>query len=199
MEVNIPYRLKTEVNNITKEKMILDVKVHSMEDQRNDFETKARAFYEEVQSQAFLNSVLEQKNDELQCQISSDRLDRNEHLQSKTKKLKAEIQRLTEEKKLYEERANEMCKEMSEQMSLLQSTAMARIESLESDLLQERKEREEIEVKLRQTKQAAMMKSLKGSVVDVGRKSDSSDDTECTNSTEERYDEDEEDDGTPTK
>ena len=43
------------------------------------------------------------------------------------------IRNFKSEKKLYEERANEMCKEMSEQMSLLQSTEMARIESLESD------------------------------------------------------------------
>ena len=174
-EINM---LRSELNSLSKEKMILDVKIHSMEDQRNDFEARARAFYDEVQSQAFLNSVLEQKNDELQCQISSDRLERNEHLQSKTKKLKAEIQKLTEERKNYEERANDMCKEMSEQMSLLQSTAMARIESLEAELLQERREKEEIEVKLRQTRQADLMKSLKGSVVDVRRKSDSSDDTE---------------------
>ena len=196
-EINM---LRSELNGITKEKMILDVKIHSMEDQRNDFEARARALYDEVQSQAFLNSVLEQKNDELQCQISSDRLERNEQLQSKTKKLKAEIQKLTEEKKNYEERANDMCKEMGEQMSLLQSTAMARIESLEAELLQERREKEEIEVKLRLTKQADMMKSLKRSVIDVGRKSDSSDDTECTNSTEEINDEDDDEgDGTPTK
>ena len=93
-----------------------------------------------------------------------------------------------------------MCKEMGEQMSLLQSTAMARIESLEAELLQERREKEEIEVRLRLTKQADMMKSLKRSVIDAGRKSDSSDDTECTNSTEEINDEDDDEgDGTPTK
>ena len=109
-------RLKTEVNNITKEKMILDVKVHSMEDQRNDFETKARAFYEEVQSQAFLNSVLEQKNDELQCQISSDRLNKNELLQSKTRKLKDVIEKLTEEKKLYEDKEDEQSKRQLEKL-----------------------------------------------------------------------------------
>ena len=185
-------KLRSELNSITKEKMILDVKIHSVEDQRNDFEARAKVLYEEVQSQTFLNSVLEQKNEELQCQISSDRLDRNEQIQSKTKKFKAEIERLKEEKRLYEDRADEMCKEMGEQMSLLQNTAMARIEVLENELLQERREKEEIEAKMRQSKQADLMKSLKGNA--TGRKSDSSDDTACTISTEERNEEDDDDD-----
>ena len=197
--------LKSEVNSVTKEKMILDVKLHSVEEQKNDLEVKMKAFYDEIQSQAFLNSVLEQKNDELQCQISSDRLNKNEQLQSKTRKLKDVIEKLTEEKKLYEDKANDMCKEMGEQMTLLQSTAMARIEALEAELLQERREKEDIEGKLRQLKQASLLKSFgnNGTSVGGGRKSDSSDDTDCTNSTEEKNDDDgeeeEQDEGTPTK
>ena len=60
--------------------------------------------------------------------ISSDRLNQNEQLASKTKKYKSEIKRMEIEKASYEERATSMCAQMTAQMTLLQTTAMKRIE-----------------------------------------------------------------------
>ena len=45
-----------------------------------------------------------------------------------------------------------MCAEMGEQMSLLQSTAMGRIETLEGELFEERRKFEALEAELRQAK-----------------------------------------------
>ena len=50
----------------------------------------------------------------------SDRLNQNEDMASASKKYKAQIEKLINEKKTYEERANAMCAEMGEQMTLLQ-------------------------------------------------------------------------------
>jgi len=121
-------QLTTEISILKREKIILEVKNHSLEEQKKDIECRACAIYQEMERQTFLNSVLEQKNDELNYQISLDRLNNNENLVEKRKKFKEEIDKLNKEKLMYEERANAMCIQMTEQMTLLQSTAMKRIE-----------------------------------------------------------------------
>jgi predicted nuclease with TOPRIM domain len=83
---------------------------------------------EEVESLNFYNSILEQTIEQLNNQISNDRLNQNEQLASKAKKYKSEIKRLELEKASYEERAALMCTQMTSQMTLLQTTAMKRIE-----------------------------------------------------------------------
>lgn len=121
-------RLKYDFTSLSKEKMIQAVKIHSLEEQKKELETKVDYFSQDAQAAHFLNSVLEQKNNELSVFISTDRLNKNEQLASKTKKYKSQIEKLNNEKMMYEERANAMCLQMGEQMSLLQSTAMGRIE-----------------------------------------------------------------------
>ena len=66
-----------EVNNLKKElavlitdKMVLAVKMHALEEQRKEAESRADENEKEVEAQVFLNSVLEQKNDELSHQLS---------------------------------------------------------------------------------------------------------------------------------
>lgn len=83
---------------------------------------------EDLQAMMFLNSVLEQKISELEHAMSQDRLEQNEHGASRGKKHKAELKRLAHERSDYEDRANQMIAEMGEQMAMLQSTAMDRIE-----------------------------------------------------------------------
>jgi len=121
-------QLKTDLELALNEKGAILVKYISLEERFNLSLSESAAFYKEIQAQQFLNSILEQKVEELECQISSDRLNRNESLSNKTRKYKQEIEKLTSERKLYEERANAMCLQMTEQMTLLQSTAMVRIE-----------------------------------------------------------------------
>lgn len=106
----------------------ISAKYASLEENFLMSQKESVAFYKEIQAQQFLNGILEQKVEGLECQISSDRLNQNESMSNKTRKYKQEIERLTTERKLYEERANAMCQQMTEQMALLQSTAMMRIE-----------------------------------------------------------------------
>jgi len=121
-------QLREELVIASRENMICAVRLHSLEEENKDLHTKVTSSLKEIQAQVFLNSVLEQKNDEINHHLSTDRLLRNEHIVNKTRKFTNELQRLTNEKTLYEQRANEMCTQMAEQMSLLQQTAMERIE-----------------------------------------------------------------------
>jgi len=92
----------------------------------------------ELHAMMFLNSIQEQKIIELEQMISKDRLEQNETSLSRGKKHKAEVKKLATERASYEERANQMISDMGEQMGLLQSMAMSRIEVLENDLMSER-------------------------------------------------------------
>lgn len=83
---------------------------------------------EDLHAMLFLNSVLEQKINELEQTISQDRLEQNENGANRGKKHKLELKRLALDRANYEERANQMIAEMGEQMALLQSMAMGRIE-----------------------------------------------------------------------
>jgi hypothetical protein len=83
---------------------------------------------EELHAMMFLNSIQEQKINELEQIISKDRLEQNETSLSRGKKHKAEVKKLASERASYEERANQMISDMGEQMGLLQSMAMTRIE-----------------------------------------------------------------------
>ena len=83
---------------------------------------------EDLNAMLFLNSVLEQKINELEQTISPDRLEHYENGANRGKKHKLELKRLALDRANYEERANQMIAEMGEQMALLQSMAMGRIE-----------------------------------------------------------------------
>lgn len=97
-------------------------------DENLEEKNAAKMAIEELQAMIFLNSIQEQKIIELEQIISKDRLEQNETSLSRGKKHKAEVKRLATERANYEERANQMIKEMGEQMSLLQNMAMSRIE-----------------------------------------------------------------------
>ena len=94
----------------------------------DNFEMKAKFLQEELQAMTVLNSILEQRVNELEQTISQDRLDANESASNRGKKHKSELKRLANERSSYEDRANQMVTQMGEQMALLQSMAMGRIE-----------------------------------------------------------------------
>jgi hypothetical protein len=83
---------------------------------------------EDLHAMLFLNSVLEQKINELEQTISQDRLEQYENGANRVKKHKLELKRLALDRANYEERANQMIAEMGEQMALLQTMCMGRIE-----------------------------------------------------------------------
>lgn len=90
---------------------------------------------EDLHAMLFLNSVLEQKINELEQTISQDRLEQYENGANRGKRHKLELKRLALDRANYEERANQMIAEMGEQMALLQSMAMGRIEVYLASLL----------------------------------------------------------------
>merc|ERR1712167_115537 len=86
--------------------------------------------------------------EQLEEEISTARFDHNEALSGKSRKHKSELRRLASEREAYEERANGMIAQMNEQMQLLQNAAMTRIESLERELMEERRAREDLQEKV---------------------------------------------------
>jgi hypothetical protein len=97
---------------------------------------------EEINSLTFYNSLQDQKILEMETNITQDRMEHNENNSNRSRKHKAEIKLLKAEREEYEQKANEMIQQMQEQMSLLQTMAMNRIEELEKDLLAERRKNE---------------------------------------------------------
>lgn len=73
-------------------------------------------------------SLQEQRILELEQKQSSDRMDMNEALSQKSRKHRAAVKKLQQERAAYEERADSMIAQMTEQMTQLQKMAMSRIE-----------------------------------------------------------------------
>lgn len=83
---------------------------------------------EEANSNRFMCSVQEQRIVELEQQQSRDRMERNEALSQKSRKHRAVVKKLNQDRAAYEERADQMIQQMNEQMGQLQKMAMSRIE-----------------------------------------------------------------------
>ena len=147
---------------------------------------------EEINSLNFLNSIQQQKLDELEQYISKDRLDQNENMANKAKKHKQELKKIMQEKQEYEERANIMIQQMTEQMTMLQTMAMGRIDELEKSLLNESRKSEELEQELATLKIKSNMSNvsvMKQNAVNMLNRDDEDDDD----------DDDEENDGNLTE
>ncbi len=150
---------------------------------------------EEINSLNFLNSIQQQKLDELEQYISKDRLDQNENMANKAKKHKQELKKIMQEKQEYEERANVMIQQMTEQMTMLQTMAMGRIDELEKSLLNETRKSEELEQELATLKSKGAKSStsvMKKSAVNMLNRDDDDDD-------DDNDDDDEENDGNVTE
>lgn len=93
----------------------------------NDAIQHGKIAMDEVAAMNFKNNVLEQQNLELDCKLSSQRMNINENASEKSRKHKQDLARLQEEKDQYEKRADELIQQMNEQMSQLQTVAMDRI------------------------------------------------------------------------
>ena len=86
---------------------------------------------ENLQNIQNLNNELEFQSDNFKeklKQLNIQNMQTISMLQQQLEESKEEIDKLNKEKLMYEERANAMCIQMTEQMTLLQSTAMKRIE-----------------------------------------------------------------------
>ncbi|KAJ1419012.1 hypothetical protein B484DRAFT_400309 [Ochromonadaceae sp. CCMP2298] len=93
---------------------------------------------EEVNAASFVSSLQEQKIEELETNMSRDRMEFNEALSQKSRKHKSAVKKLNQERAEYEQRADQMIQQMQEQMGQLQVMAMTRIEVLERELMAQR-------------------------------------------------------------
>jgi hypothetical protein len=108
-------------NNMLKKELKLEKEI------RNEVVNSGLMAYNEIHALNFLNDILQQKNADLENQISSDRLTQNENASNKSRKHKQEVEKLKEEKENFERRANELIGQLNEQMTMLQTVAMDRI------------------------------------------------------------------------
>lgn len=150
--------LQAQVMTLSERNRTLEEKLSNSSANAVELQTRADMAIEEVDAMVFLNEVQEQKIGELEDTISRDRMDQNEAISSKARKHKSEIKKLIQEKNEYEERANQMTQQLTEQMSLLQTMAMGRIEELEKDLLDERRKYEQLETETNMLRRNAAMK-----------------------------------------
>ena len=142
MEIKI---LKEKFDSVERKCQVSEDLLKNTKASEAELHNKASMALEEIEALTFLNAIQEQKIIELDQSISKDRMEQNEAISSKARKHKAEIKKMNQDKIEYEERANQMMQQMSEQMAMLQTMAMSRIEDLEKDLLDERRKVESLE------------------------------------------------------
>lgn len=87
-----------------------------------------QAAQEDANATKFMCSLQEQRIEELEQQVSRERLEHSEDLRSNNRKNKLLVKKLTQDRASYEERADLMIKQMNDQMTQLQQMAMSRIE-----------------------------------------------------------------------
>lgn len=95
---------------------------------RNENENNHKMANEEINSCNFMSSLLDQKVEELEQQLSSERMNHNETMNQKSRKHKNVIKKMNQDRNDYETRADSMIQQMNEQMLQLQNMAMGRIE-----------------------------------------------------------------------
>jgi hypothetical protein len=116
-----------EIKRLQDENKQLSAKFKAAVAAANEATTRGIVAMQEVISVGFLNDVLEQKNLELDCKISSERMTVNENASDKSRKHKQEIEKLKKEKNSMATRTDEMILQLNEQMAQLQTFAMDRI------------------------------------------------------------------------
>jgi hypothetical protein len=104
----------------------------------SESDARCVAATEEVNAASFVSSLTEQKIEELETNMSRDRMEFNEALSQKSRRHKSMVKKLNHERAEYETRADQMIQQMQEQMGQLQVMAMGRIETLERDLMAQR-------------------------------------------------------------
>ena len=119
-------------------------------------EKKVESCWEEVQAQVFLNNIQQQKIDELEIKMSHDLMNRNEDGRERSRKHKTQLKQVMQEKAEFEDRANQMIEELTQQMNSIQSLAMQRIMELENALMEKSNELETAQSEVRTLRAMSM-------------------------------------------
>lgn len=123
----------------------LKKKYESLLSHANIVENERDMMKAELDMHNFIIGVQIQKINELEDNISTSRLEYHESITSKNKKLKQLTTKLEKDKAEHEKRANSMIAQLNEQMTALQKMALTRIESLEKELMKERRKVQSLE------------------------------------------------------
>lgn len=120
--------LASTISNLREEASARDALVAQLKQELEAARTATTVAQEDANATRFMCSLQEQRIMELEVKQSSDRMDMNEALSQKSRKHRAAVKKLQQERAAYEERADSMIAQMTEQMTQLQKMAMARIE-----------------------------------------------------------------------
>lgn len=159
---------REEVSTLLTENTHMTIELAACSERELECNSRCELANQDVESMMFLSSVTEQRVQELEHQISQDRMSQNEFNGKKTRKYKEECERLEKEKSAYETRANAMILELQGQMVSLQESAMGRISSLEEQVMEEGRRNEELNNQLAKAKQAQKRQSMMSACVEAG-------------------------------
>ena len=123
-----PEHLVTTIANLKEEVTGKDAQISQLTEELAASRKATLIAQEDANAGRFMCSLQEQRILELEQKQSSDRMDMNEALSQKSRKHRAAVKKLQQERAAYEERADSMIAQMTEQMTQLQKMAMSRIE-----------------------------------------------------------------------
>jgi hypothetical protein len=138
-------QLTTLISNLKDEVANKDIKITLLQQEIESARSATTVAQEDANSVRFMCSLQEQRIMELEQKQSSDRMDMNEALSQKSRKHRAAVKKLNQERAEYEERADSMIHQMTEQMAQLQKMAMSRIEALEKELMAQRHSNDQLQ------------------------------------------------------
>jgi len=172
--------LKSQLSQARNEVIDASKLIRELQQDKNESEEKATNCWDEVTAQHFTNSILQQKIEELELELSQCRFDTNEELRDKNRKHKLHIKKLKNENETYENQANDIIEQITEQMNSIQNAAMTRINNLEEQVLEESNKRESIEYELlslqgqyqqlkQKLKQQQQQNEKQGNKIEIGR------------------------------
>jgi len=120
--------LISTIANLREEASTKDALIAQFKQELEAARNAATIAQEDANATRFMCSLQEQRISELEQKQSSDRMDMNEALSQKSRKHRTAVKKLQQERAAYEERADSMIAQMTEQMTQLQKMAMSRIE-----------------------------------------------------------------------
>ena len=120
--------LISTIANLREEASTKDAQIAQLKLELEAARSASSIAQEDANATRFMCSLQEQRIGELEQKQSSDRMDMNEALSQKSRKHRAAVKKLQQERAAYEERADSMIAQMTEQMTQLQKMAMSRIE-----------------------------------------------------------------------
>lgn len=118
----------TQISSLQDEIALKNNELHQVKIELEKANAARAEAVEDANSIRFMSSLQEQRISELEQQQSRDRMERNEAISQKSRKHRAVVKKLNQDRAAYEERADQMIQQMNEQMGQLQKMAMSRIE-----------------------------------------------------------------------